>query len=272
MKKLLGKAFGLLLLCFLCFTCVTAQEDLSENQSYFEEFQNTQTAKERFSFFFNTANRYNQNSGFDWLDEVKVYVNDSEKITDTLAVNYYKTIQAQIHYDIGEYDKSLATSKELHQVIENWDLETKTILLDLMDQTYSQLELYPDQINIRKEKKELGISDNVTFHDIYSNLGLHRKAMKFYIAEEKKKIADKDYFGEAVFDNNVGNYLRLDKSYPTALNRRFLSLQFHQRPGVSNDNGGSFLVEESLTHAHIGIETLDLLFILIHFIANLSKH
>lgn len=219
MKKLLGKAFSLLLICFLSVTSIAAQEDISSSQSYFDEFQVTVTAKEKFEFFFNTNNRYNQNSGFDWLDKVKVYVNDAEKLADTTSVNYYKTIQSQIYYDIGDYDKSLAISKELYQVKDNWDMETKTILLDLMDQTYSQLELYQEQINIRKEKKELGISDNVTFHDIYSNLGLHRRAMDFYILEEKKDIDEKDYFGQAIYDNNVGNYLRLDRSYPTALNR-----------------------------------------------------
>jgi len=219
MKKLLDKALILFLLCLLYSFSIVAQEVLSTNQSYFEEFQNTKTAEERFSLFFNTANRYNQNSGFDWLDKVKVFTNDAEKISDSLAVNFYKTIQAQIYYDIGDYDKSVAISKELYKVKENWDLETKTILLDLMDQTYSQLELYPEQINIRKEKKEIGITKNVTFHDIYSNLGLHREAMEYYIEEEKKNIADNDYLGKAIFDNNIGNYLRLDRSYPIALNR-----------------------------------------------------
>lgn len=219
MKKLLGKAFSLLLICFLSITAVVAQDDLPNNQSYFEEFQTTLDAKERFLFFFNTNNRYNQNSGFDWLDEVNVYLNDVEKLADTTSVNYYKTIQSQIYYDIGDYDKSLAISKELYEVKDDWDKETKSILLDLMDETYSQLELYQEQINIRKEKKELGISDKVTFHDIYSNLGLHRRAMDFYILEEKNNIDEKDYFGQAVYDNNVGNYLRLDRSYPTALTR-----------------------------------------------------
>lgn len=219
MKKLLGKAFSLLLISFFSVTSIAAQEDLSNNQSYFEEFKTALTAKEKLSFFFETNNRYNLNSGFDWLDEVNIYLNDAVKLADTTSVNYYKTIQAQIYYDIGDYDKSIAISKELYQVKDNWNLETKTILLDLMDQTYSQLELYPEQIDIRKEKKDLGITKKVTFHDIYSNLGLHRRAMNFYIQEEKKDIDDKDYFGQAVFDNNVGNYLRLDESYPTALTR-----------------------------------------------------
>ena len=219
MKKLLGKAFSLLLICFLSITAVVAQEDLPNNQSYFEEFQTTLDAKERFLLFFNTNNRYNQNSGFDWLDEVNVYLNDVEKLADTTSVNYYKTIQSQIYYDIGDYDKSLAISKELYEVKDDWDMESKTILLDLMDRTYSKLELYSEQIDIRKEKKLLGIDTNVVFYDIYSNLGLHRQAMEDYILEEQKKIEETDYFGKAIFDNNIGNYLRLDKSYPTALDR-----------------------------------------------------
>jgi len=219
MKKLLGKALSLLLICFLSITSIVAQDDLGTNQSYFSEFQATQSAKDRFLLFFNTNNRYNQNSSFDWLDEVNVYLNGALQQKDTVAADYYKIIQAQIFYDIGDYDKSLATSNELYKVKDNLDLESKTILLDLMDQTYSKLERYSEQIEIRKEKKELGITEEVAFYDIYSNLGLHRLAMEDYILEEKNKIKETDYFEKAVFDNNVANYLRLDKSYPIALNR-----------------------------------------------------
>ncbi len=219
MKKILGKASSLFLLLYLCVTSISAQEGFPNTQNYFSEFQTTKTAKERFLFFFHTDNRYNQNSGFDWLDEVNVYLNDAEKQKDTVSSNYYKTVQSQIYFDIGDYDKSLAISKELYQLKVTWDLEEKTILLDLMEQTYSKLERYSEQIDIRKEKKELGITEKVAFYDIYSNLGLHRQAMNDYIEEEQKNIKDNDYFGKAVFDNNVGNYLRLDKSYPIALNR-----------------------------------------------------
>ncbi len=194
-----------------------AQDDLPTEQGYFQEFQGNKSAEDRFKFFFDTPNRYNQNSGFDWLDEVNVYLNNSEKLKDSLEINYYKLIQAQIFHDIGDYDKSLAISKELYKEKEPFKLEIKATLLNLMDQTYSQLERYAEQIDIRKEKRELGIIENVAFYDIYSKLGLHVRAMEDYIQEEKKNIDEKDYLGQAIYNNNIGNYLRLGKSYPTAL-------------------------------------------------------
>ena len=217
MIKLLGKIFGLLLICLLGMNSAIAQAGFPSDQHYFQEFQSSKSAEDRFKLFFETPNRYNQNSGFDWLDEVNVYLNTSEKLKDSLAINYYKLVQSQIFHDIGDYDKSLAIAKVLYVEMEPWELKTKAILLDLMDETYSHLALYKDQIDIRKEKRELGITENVAFYDIYSDLGLHRQAMDDYIFEEQKNIGDKDYYALGVFNNNLGNYLRLDKSYPTAL-------------------------------------------------------
>ncbi len=194
-----------------------AQDSAPNDQGYFQEFQGTKSAEDRFKLFFDAANRYNQNSGFEWLDEVNGYLNNSEKLNDSIEIKYYKLIQAQIFHDIGDYDKSIAIAKELYKEKEPWGLATKATLLDLMDETYSQLELYSEQIDIRKEKKELGISENVVFYDIYSNLGLHRQAMNDYILEEQKNIKEKDYLAKAIFNNNVGNYLRLDRSFPMAL-------------------------------------------------------
>lgn len=217
MKKLPFKIFKFICICFLLQTNLQAQDKIPVGQGFYQEFQTINNSKERFEFFFNTSNRYNQNSGFDWLDVVNVYLNDAKKAGDTLAIDHYKTVQAQIYHDLGDYDKSLAISKELYKVKEKWTLAEKTVLLDLTDRTYSQLELYSEQLDVRKEKKELGITKNVAFYDIYSNLGMHRRAMEDYIQEEKRNIDEKDYYGLAVYNNNVGTYLRLDKSYPTAL-------------------------------------------------------
>src|SRR5690606_21144743 len=59
--------------------------------------------------------------------------------------------------------------------------------------------------------------ENVAFYDIYSNLGLYRKARDQYIMEVKPTIADNDSYGLAKYHSKVGNYLRLDDSAPTAL-------------------------------------------------------
>ena len=217
MKKIFSKIISLFLLCCIQASFVYGQDNITIIQDYFLEFKQKETPEERFSFFFDNPNRYNENSAYDWLDAVNVYLNSSEKINDSLSLKYYKLVQSQIQHDLGDYDKSLAISKELYKSKENFDLKTKTVLLELMDQNYAELKLYKDQIDIRIEKRELGISDNVSFYDIYSNLGLHRKAMNDYAVEEKKKIDENDYYGLAIYYNNIATYLRLGKSFPTAL-------------------------------------------------------
>ncbi len=217
MKKLLGKIIGLLLVYFLVGFSARAQDTIVPSENSFKQFQNIATPLERFQLFFETPNRYSLNSAYDWLDTVNIYLNTAEKTRDTLSITQYKLIQAQIYYDLGNYDRSLSIAKEIYKNIEDLDLDTKTILLDLMDINYAQLGFYTEQIEIRKEKKVLGITTNVVFYDIYSNLGLHRKAMEDYFESVKKTIDEKDYFAQAEFYNNVGTYLRLDKSIPTAL-------------------------------------------------------
>lgn len=217
MKKIPFKILIYFLLCYIFVQPLFAQDEAIAVQGYFNEFKNYDSSDERYVFFFNTPNRYNENSGYEWLAAVNVYLNNSEKTKDTLAVTHYKLVQSQIHHDLGDYDKSLAISKEIYKEMESLDVDTKAILLDLMDVTYSNLELYDAQIEIRKEKKELGINKSVAFYDIYSKLGLHREAMNDYFTHEKKNVGEKDYYGQAVFWNNVGTFLRRDKSYPTAL-------------------------------------------------------
>src|SRR5690606_24691062 len=97
------------------------------------------------------------------------------------------------------------------------NLPLRQVVLDLLDNNYANLQMYDKQIEIRKEKRELGITKNVAFYDIYSNLGLYRKARNQYIMEVKPTIADNGSYGLAKYHSKVGNYLRLDDSAPTAL-------------------------------------------------------
>lgn len=217
MKKVPLKLLGYLLLWFLAAPAIFAQGGGLTIQGSFNEFKAAGSSEERFVFFFNTPNRYNENSAYDWLEAVNIYLNNSEKTKDSLAITHYKLVQSQIHHDLGDYDKSLAIAKELYTSKNTLEEDTRSVLFELMDVTYSKLELYSDQMEIRKEKRELGLTENIAFYDIYSNLGLHRDAMKDYFENEKKNVSEKDYYGQAVFWNNVGTYLRLDKSYPTAL-------------------------------------------------------
>ena len=180
-------------------------------------FKDKQSVTDRFDYFFNTLYRYNENSAYDWLDEVNVYLNTAEKSGDSKAINNYKLMQSQIYYDLGDYDKSVAIANDLYSIKDKIDLKTKRVMLDLIDNNYSQLKLYGKQVEIRQEKRDLGFSENITFYDIYSNLGLHRKAMEDYIMDMKKTIDNGDLFGLAEYNNNVGRYLLLDKSSSVAL-------------------------------------------------------
>jgi len=199
---------------FLFFVVSNAQET-SEEENLLKKFQEKVSIEEKFKFFFATYNRYAENSAYDWEDTVNVYLDTAINTKDSLAINHYKLILSQIYYNLGEYDKSIANSKEVYNY--DWSLDKKAILLDLMDESYSELNLYDRQIEIRKQKKALGITKNVAFSDVYSKLGLHRKAMTDYIMDVKGKIADDDFYGMAVKQNKIGNYLRLDKSASIAI-------------------------------------------------------
>lgn len=196
----------------------TAQDTVAED-NLFQKFKSIPNAEERFGFFFSTPNRYKENSAYDWLDNINLHLNSSQKKKDVIAEEHYKLMQSQIYYDLGDYDKSLAVANELYKEKQKLGFDNKKILLDLMDQNYAQLQLFDKELDVRKEKKELGITQNIAFYDIYSNLGLHRKAMEDYIMETKKTVGENDFYGLAQYHNNVGNYLRLDKSVSVALTK-----------------------------------------------------
>lgn len=216
------KQIILRLLCTLflsVFTCfIYAQDNIeSQNEDYYKQFQDLENGELRSFFFFNTPNRYNQNSPYDWLDTVKVYLNSSEKTKDSISIRNYQLIESQIYYDLGNYEKSLAIARPLYSDILKLDVESKKTILSILDNNYEMLELYDKQIEIRRVKRELGFTDNVAFYDIYASLGQYRKAMRDYMTEEKKVLKDDDYYGQAIYNNTIGNYLRLDKSTATAL-------------------------------------------------------
>ena len=204
------------MICSLCFWYSPAQ-DPSTKPDYFQEFQNKKGAQERFYYFFGVPNRYLEDSAYDWQAAVNVYHNNAQKVKDSISITKYELMQSQLYYDIGDFSKSVAIANQLYKKIESLDLQSKKILLDLIDNNYAKLGLYDRQFEIRNEKKNLGLTDKVIFYDIYSNLGLHRKAMDDYIKDKLKTIREDDYYGQAEYQSNVGNYLLLDMSIPTAL-------------------------------------------------------
>ena len=199
------------------FPTVSAQSDENVEQNPLREFQDTQLASDRFDKFFGSIDRYTINSAYDWLDTVKIYLSNAQKTNDSTATRLYRVMQAQLYNDLGEFDKSTALAKELHVILDSLDISSRRIVLEVLDDNYANLQLFDKQIEIRKEKRELGFTQNVAFYDIYSNLGLYRKARNQYIMEVKPTIADNDSYGLARYHSKVGNYLRLDNSAPTAL-------------------------------------------------------
>lgn len=219
MKKLLVKSYFISVLCLFITANLWTQDSVPELDNVYQNFQNQDQPTSRFTYFFNAPNRYNLNSPYDWLDTVNLYLNDAIKDNDSVAIRHYMIIQSQVYYDLGDYTRSLAISKELYDNKDSFSLDYKTRLLSLMDNTFSQLGRYTEQIDIRNEKKELGITEEIVFYDIYSNLGLHNKAMKDYIMRVRKTFADDDLFSLAEYHNNIGNYLRLDNSHAVALSK-----------------------------------------------------
>ena len=211
MRKLLT-----LLLCLMASQFYAQDQEVIEKDPL-QTFRDTENTLDQLNFFFDTIDRYNEDSAYDWLDIVNASLINSQRLGDSTEVTYYKFMQSQIYYDLGDFDKSVAIAKELHNVIDSFDLELKKLLLDIIDRNYAQLQLYDDQIEIRKEKRELGLTENIAFYDIYSSLGMHRKVMNDYIMEVKKGIPENDFYRMAEYHNNVGNFLRLDKSASTAI-------------------------------------------------------
>ncbi len=205
--------------CIALILCmgVSLAQDTILDENVLNKFKNQENVEGRFQFFYTTPNRYKENSAYDWLDAVNIYLNSSEKIKDSTSIQLYKLMQAQLYYDLGEFDTSIALADELYDNQGKLDLPTKKVLLDLMDDDYAQLKLYDKQLEVRQEKKDLGITNSIAFYDIYANMGFYIKARNDYIMEMKKTVRDDDYFGLAKYHNNVGNYLRLDKSSSVAL-------------------------------------------------------
>ncbi|SDF19045.1 tetratricopeptide repeat protein [Cellulophaga baltica] len=217
--KLFSRKTLVQFLFLFLFAAAIGQEDVNEDVNTYKVFQSASNASARFKLFFNSTNRYNQTSPFDWKKTLEEYLVDAENSSDTTAIFQYKTMQSQVMFDLGEYSKCVALANDLYQTNENMSVTEKKIILELLDKSYEKLKLYVKQSEVRKERKELGISKDIIFYDIYSNMGLPNKAMRDYIEEVSKTIDPKDYYANAVYNNNVGYYLWLDKSPPTAITK-----------------------------------------------------
>ncbi|WP_010517218.1 sensor histidine kinase [Croceivirga radicis] len=218
----------LVVLTFLAtaLLCLPMQAQSSQEVNPLETFSSLEGAQNKLDYFFNTPNRYTENSAYDWLESVRVSLSTSEKTNDTLGILAYKLMEAKLYSDIGDNDKSIAIAKELYNGTDSLELDKMSLLLELMDENYQRLQMYDKQIEIRELKKSLGLTENVAYHDIYASMGLYRQAMKQYIMDVKPTIPDNDYYAFAQFHNKIGYFLYQDKSAPTALTEFNKSISF----------------------------------------------
>lgn len=203
------------LVALLTMTIAQAQE-ISPDDNLLEKFKSQSTTTEKFNFFFNTPNRYIENSAYDWLDNVNAHLENARTSGDSTTTQQFQIIKGYIYKDLGQYDKSIATVNEVYVGIEKLTTDHQKVLFNLLDNDYSQLRLYEKQIEIRKEQEKRGLLDEIYFYDIFSNLGQYKKARNDYILVVGDIDKD-DTYAMAVYHNNIGNYQRLDNSPSVAL-------------------------------------------------------
>ncbi|KKN22437.1 hypothetical protein LCGC14_0915100, partial [marine sediment metagenome] len=97
MKKLLIKNITVILFCLVIAPFGSAQQKGKTVISPFAEFQQLDSAEERFNFFFNTTERYTQNSTYDWLDEVNKYLNTATQKQNVNEIVKYELIRSRVY-------------------------------------------------------------------------------------------------------------------------------------------------------------------------------
>jgi len=196
---------------------ISGQQYQVSTDSLLQAYGDKESAQEKLAYFFQTKDRYSSHSAYDWLDRINTDLGAAAREGDSTAIRLFSLMRAQVYFDLGNYKKAAALSEELYPELESMEKTHLARLLDLMDQTYGRLRQYDQQIEIRKRKKQFGITNGITFYDIYDNLGLHRKAMNEYINEVKRTIDSSDFFKLAAYNNNIGQFLLKEGSGATAM-------------------------------------------------------
>ena len=211
------------LIILICFgmlkgmPVLLAQEMTAVEDALLQDYASKSTPVEKRTFFYQTEERYAQSSAYDWLDRINEDLNKAIQEQDTSGIYTFRLLKAQVYYDLGNHKRAGTFAGELYPELESMDPTNLRYLLDVMDLNYGRLRQYDKQIEIRERKKQFGITENVTFYDVYSNLGLHRTAMEKYIEEVKKTVDSSDFFQQGIYNNQIGQFLLKDRSAATAL-------------------------------------------------------
>ena len=102
--------------------------------------------------------------------------------------------------------------RSLYDNLDELDMEPKKTILDLLDDNYAKLKMFSNQIEVRRIKRELGLTENIAFYDIYASLGQYRKAMTDYMTEEKKELKDDDFFNK-IKNSKIPVLLLINKKF-----------------------------------------------------------
>ena len=185
--------------------------------SLLQGYAQERSALEKQRYFYQIPDRYLSSSAYDWLDRINEDLNHAIQQNDTTGIHTFRLLRAQVFHDLGNYKKAATLANELYPDLESLDQATLGHLLDLMDRNYGKLRQYDNQIEVRERKEQFGLVDNVTFFDIYANLGMHRKAMEQYIEEVKKTVDSSDFYLQGVYNNQIGQFLLRERSAATAM-------------------------------------------------------
>ena len=260
MKKSLTVYFFLLMLGLS--SSISGQQYPVSVDSLLQTYEDKQTSAEKLRYFYDTKDRYISHSAYDWLDRINTDLNTANRQGDSLSMQLYQLLRAQVYFDLGNYKKAAALANDLYPELESMEPVPLTRLLQLLDQTYGKLRQYDKQIEIRERKKQFGITEGITFYDIYDNLGLHRKAMNEYIMEVKKTIDSSDFYMIAAYNNEIGQFLLKERSGATAMTyfkkaQGYVVVylndinQVKTEEEINNSNRLKGLIEGNIGKAHI---------------------
>ena len=260
MKKSLTVYIFLLMLGLS--SAISGQQYPVSVDSLLQTYENKQTSAEKLRYFYETKDRYISHSAYDWLDLINADLNAANRQGDSLSMQLYHLLRAQVYFDLGNYKKAAALANDLYPELESMEPVPLARLLQLLDQTYGRLRQYDKQIEIRERKKQFGITEGITFYDIYDKLGLHRKAMNEYIMEVKKTIDSSDFYMIAAYNNQIGQFLLKERSAATAMTyfkkaQGYVVVylndinQVKTEEEINNSNRLKGLIEGNIGKAHI---------------------
>ncbi len=184
----------------------------AQSGAVFNAFQSLESAEQRFIYFFETSAKYEETSHQWWTNAIDSHLNaiDDSSEQGALEKAYYQIIKAQILLDNRDFDNSLRIATGLYQQKENLPDNQLSKLMGIMDKTYAALQLYGNQLELRKEMKTL-FGEEPRLYDIYRNLGQYRDARKNYIQTHSNVLEDGNDIQKAQYNNDIGELQLLEK-------------------------------------------------------------